>query len=326
MSRYSIRRGYKRKRRLPIIIVSLLLVFGAIAVSSAKNSSSKHDLKGGASLAGTNGITSPDAIKDSMSLTDPLPWPIYGQAAYGASDSGVLAKSTDKPNPVPIASLAKVITALAILEKKPLQLGDQGPTLTLTDKDIAFYEEHVAQEGSVVPIEVGEQITEYQALQAMLLPSANNISDSMAVWMFGSKENYVKYANDMLQGLGLTNTKVADPSGFSPKTVSTASDLVKLGILYMKHPVLREIAQQPEATIPFAGQIMNYNAGINKDGIIGIKVGYTDEAGRTFLVADVRSDKKISVAAVLGADNFPTVMHDAANILQTGNFSLDRLP
>lgn len=326
MGKYSIRRGYKRKKRYPVIIASLLLIAGALIVSSNRNFQAKQDLKGGASLSSDGQISSPDVIKDKLSLTDPLPWPSYGQAAYGASNAGVLAKSTNKPTPVPIASLAKVITALAILEKKPLRVGEQGPTITLTDQDIAFYEEHVAKDGSVVPIEVGEQITQYQAMQAMLLPSANNISDSLAVWAFGSKENYVQYANHMLAELGLSNTKVADPSGYSPKTVSTAPELVKLGILYMNNPVLREIAQQPEATIPFAGQIINYNAGINKDGIIGIKVGYTDEAGRTFLVADVRDGKKISVAAVLGADNFPTAMHDAANILQSGNFGLDRLP
>ena len=65
-----------------------------------------------------------------------LPWPTDASAAVGAAGYGVLAASNDSQTPIPTASLAKVITALAVLKQKPLELGQQGPILTLTQEDV----------------------------------------------------------------------------------------------------------------------------------------------------------------------------------------------
>src|SRR5689334_21130881 len=59
-----------------------------------------------------------------------LPWPSSGQAALGAEGYGVL-ETHGRLTPVSTASVAKVITALAVLQKKPLAVGSQGPTVTL---------------------------------------------------------------------------------------------------------------------------------------------------------------------------------------------------
>src|SRR5690606_10140017 len=113
------------------------------------------------------------------------------------------------------ASMAKVITALAILEKQPLEAGQAGPTYTLTSHDVAVYHMYAAKNGSVLPVHEGMQLTQYQALQAMLLPSANNIADMMVERVFGSEDAYLEYAHDMLRRMGLSRTVVADASGFS---------------------------------------------------------------------------------------------------------------
>jgi D-alanyl-D-alanine carboxypeptidase (penicillin-binding protein 5/6) len=268
------------------------------------------------------------APNDQAKIDLPLRWPDYGQAAYGAPDKDILAVSDDSAQPVPVASLAKVITALAILKKKPLQPGQQGPMITITEADEQSYRDYLAKNGTVVPVKIGEQISEYQALEAMLLPSGNNIADSLARWAFGSVDDYNIYANDMLKNLDISNTIVADASGYSPLTKSTAADMVQLGILYIRDPVLLEIASQTETNIPFAGIIQNYNSTINGDGILGLKIGYTDEAGRSFLVADIRGsdNKEVSVVAVIGADNLQKAMKDAKRLLQTGNSAHDLLP
>lgn len=262
-----------------------------------------------------------------LKITTPLPWPNYGQAAYGVIDDGVLARSNETAKPVPIASLAKTITALAILKQEPLATGEQGPMITLTEEDEASYREYIAKSGTVIQVKAGVQISEYQALEAMLLPSANNIADTLARWAFGSVDAYNTYANNMLKEAGVSQTTVADASGYSPLTKSTASDMVKIGILYIQNPVLREIAQQPNATIPFTGIVYNYNSTVNKDGVIGIKIGFTEQAGRTFLAADIRANNnnEISVAAVLGASSMPTAMQDATRLLKTGNVGHEQL-
>jgi D-alanyl-D-alanine carboxypeptidase (penicillin-binding protein 5/6) len=132
----------------------------------------------------------------------------------------------------------------------------------------------------------------------------------------------------MVKELGLPETSVADASGFSPNTISTAPDMVQLGAMYMQDPVLRDIATKTDATIPVAGMITNYNSLINNDGLLGIKVGDTDEAGRCFLVADIRNkgpEDIVSIAVVVGADNLETAMIDARTILDAGNAGYDQL-
>src|SRR5487761_1565433 len=77
-----------------------------------------------------------------------LPWPAAGQAALGAQGYGLLA-SHNTAAPVPIASIAKVITALAVLKQKPLATGSQGPTITLDSTDVGFFNYYYLKDGSV---------------------------------------------------------------------------------------------------------------------------------------------------------------------------------
>ena len=114
-----------------------------------------------------------------------LPWPAYGQGALAAQDYGIL-QTHGEQKAVPMASVAKVVTALAVLKQKPLAVGEQGPTITVNSDDVAIYNSYYTQGGSVVKVEAGEQISEYQALQALLIPSANNMADTLARWAFRS--------------------------------------------------------------------------------------------------------------------------------------------
>ena len=88
----------------------------------------------------------------------------------------------------PIASVAKVMTAYLVLRDHPLRPGQDGPTITLTDADVADTDRRRGQRESVVSIAAGEQLTELQALQALLLPSANNIAAVLARWDAGSAD------------------------------------------------------------------------------------------------------------------------------------------
>lgn len=325
MAIYTIEHGYRKDRRWPLVSFVILIVVTTTSYTlvSPYIKSQPQQQQSPQQIIGSQVV----APMEKSAIDAPLPWPSYGQAAYGVADDGVLAQSKKEVEAVPIASLAKVITALAVIEQKPLAPGEQGPTITLTEEDVASYREYLAKNGTVVQVEVGEKISQYQALQAMLLPSANNMSDTLARWAFGSVEAYNAYANDMLKELGFSKTFIADASGYSPDTKSTADEMVKIGLMYMRNPVLQEIAAQPKATIPFAGVIYNYNATINKDGIVGLKIGYTEAAGSTFLAADVRGGNKdrMSVVAVLGANNLSTAMKDAKTLLRSGNNGHDVL-
>lgn len=264
------------------------------------------------SSASSPTISSVKALSTRVNTGQPakLDWPNYGQAAIGAVGYGILA-THGSSKPLPTASIAKLITALCVLEKHPLALGQTGSDITITQKDVQRYDDYYIQGGSLVEIKAGEKITEYQALQAMLLPSGNNMADTLAEWAFGSIDDYLAYANKYVKHLGLTQTQLAgDASGFDSRTVSTSSDLIKLGEAVMQNPVLAQIVGQKTAKVPVAGEISNINPHIGTDGIVGIKTGNNDGNKGAFLfAAKYRYSPQrtvIIIGVIMGA---PSLLH-----------------
>lgn len=250
-----------------------------------------------------------------------LPWPAYGEAVVGIAGYGEVA-SNGGQMPLPTASIAKVMTALAVLRQQPLRLGQQGPTITLNQADIDTYNTYVAKDGSVVKVAIGEQLSEYQALQAMLLPSANNMADTLARWAFGSLDTYNGFANSYAKELGLNSVTITDPSGFLPTTVASAHDLTKLGELAMLNPVFAEIVAQPTATIPVAGTINNYNVLLGTDNNIGIKTGNNNQDKGAYLFAvkqPIGTTSVTIVGTIMSGPNLATVLHDAGVLAQAAS-------
>jgi D-alanyl-D-alanine carboxypeptidase (penicillin-binding protein 5/6) len=255
-----------------------------------------------------------------------LNWPA-NQAAVAIEGTGIV-ETHGAQTPIATASTAKVITALMTLKQKPLKLGEQGPAITITAEDVERYKNYLAQDGSVIPVQAGEQITEYQALQALLLPSANNIADKLAMWSYGSLDQYKKSTNSYLLSIGLRNTVVgSDASGLSPDTTSTAEDMVKIGKLAMENPVIAQIADQPTATgIPLTTSVKNVNFLLGSDGIVGIKTGNSDQAGGAFIGASrfkLGSEEKTIITAVMGAPDLFNALRQSQALIRSAqiNFS-----
>jgi D-alanyl-D-alanine carboxypeptidase (penicillin-binding protein 5/6) len=293
-----------RHRRAWVWIIALVLLFGGYSYWSLRRAAPSITPEHGA------------VALHPQSPTKPLPWPASGEAAVGLGNTGVLA-SNGVQKPLPTASTAKVLTALCVLGQKPLASGQAGPPITFSAADVAIYNAYAAEQGSVVAVTAGEQISEYQALQAMMLPSANNMADSLAVWAFGSLNNYAIYANRYAKQLGMPNTHVgSDASGFDASTTSTAADLVRLGQAAMKNPVLSQIVGQTTATgIPGSGTLKNVNFLLGTDHIVGIKTGNTDQAGGVFISASqitINNAPVTIVTAVIGA---PTLYEAMAGSL-----------
>lgn len=255
-----------------------------------------------------------------------LPWPGYGQAGLGAVGFGVLA--TNGPQtPAPIASVAKVFTALAVLKQKPLDLNEQGPNITIDKTDVGYYNYYYTHDGSVTKVTEGEQLSEYQALQAMMLPSANNIADTLARWAFGSTDAYLTYANKMISDLGLTQTTIGSPSGFTASTQSTSADLVKIGLAAIDNPVLSQIVAQDKADITVAGTVHNVNWLLGVQGVNGIKTGNTNEAGGCYLYSAKQKvgDQEINiVGSVIGAPDLNQAIKDAKTILASSTLAFEQ--
>ena len=214
-------------------------------------------------------------------------WPASGQAAFIQTGQSRVQAGPHQHS-VPIASVAKVMTAYLVLRDHPLRPGQDGPTITLTGADVADTERRREQDESVISIAAGEQLTERQALQALLLPSANNIAAVLARWDAGSEDLFVARMNSTARSLGMTHTRYTDPSGYGDATVSTAADQVRLVDRAMRLPVFASIVATPSATLPVVGTVHNTNALLGYDGFVGVKTGSTAAAGGCFAFRAIR--------------------------------------
>src|ERR1700749_3044730 len=86
-------------------------------------------------------------------------WPAAGQAAFVEGGQTEI-HAGPRQHAAPIASVAKVMTAYLVLRDHPLGVGEDGPTIPLTDADVADTERRSRQRESVVPIVAGEELTE----------------------------------------------------------------------------------------------------------------------------------------------------------------------
>ncbi len=228
-----------------------------------------------------------------------IPWPTQGSATLDVQGIGSFG-SHGSSAPVPIASVAKMTTALLIIHDHPLQLGQSGPSLTLTQSDYQTYLQMKAAVDSVMAVAPGETLTEYQLLQALLIPSADNIAITLAHWDAGSVSAFVAKMNTFAKQLGLKGTTYTDPSGLNSSTVSTPQDQLKIAELVEKNPVLAHIVSEPQATLPVVGVVYNVDYDLGHDGIIGVKTGSTPSGGDFAFAADVNvaggaTDKVVGV-------------------------------
>lgn len=256
-----------------------------------------------------------------------ISWPTQGQAALLAVGVGELGQSGDQ-TPTPIASVTKVMTAYLVLQKHPLGIGQDGPTITVTKADYQTYLSDNAKKESVLPVKVGEKLTERQALEGLLLPSGNNVATMLANWIDGSETAFVQDMNQTAKQMGLTNTHYADASGYSPQSDSTAVDEVKLFATAMGNQAFKSVVSEAQATLPVANVVYNVNYMLGHGGIIGGKTGSTSQAGGCFVFASEKSvggQKVLIVGAVLGQTANPalmTALGDGVKLSQEAQASL----
>ena len=273
----------------------LLVAIAAVAAAAA------YQLLPAASstAASPNGVASTERRAAHGVAVPGSAWPESGQAAVQIGRSRVQAGPNQ--HAAPIASVAKVMTAYLVLRDHPLGLGEAGPTITLTAADVADTDRRSRRRESVVPVVAGERLTELQALQALLLPSANNIAAVLARWDAGSEARFVARMNAAARSLGMNHTRYTDPSGFDEGTVSTAADQVRIVVRAMRLRVFARIVATPAATLPVAGTVHNTDRLLGQDGFVGVKTGSDNAAGGCFAFRAIRSvhGKRTTITGVV---------------------------
>ncbi|WP_444545591.1 D-alanyl-D-alanine carboxypeptidase [Streptomyces pilosus] len=236
-----------------------------------------------------------------------IPWPAAGQAALDVQGIGTFGSSGEQ-KPVPIASVAKVMTAYLILRDHPLKSGAEGPMLKIDE--LAEQQSDAGQE-STVKVTAGDEISQREAVESVLIASANNVARLLARWDAGSEKAFVEKMNEAAEDLGMTNTTYTDPSGLNDTTVSTAVDQVKLAKEAMKQPAFREVAAMMSYDDYKGVNHSNWNQLVGHNNVVGIKTGTTTSALGNLVFAakkEVDGETRTVVGAVVrqpagGKDN-----------------------
>jgi serine-type D-Ala-D-Ala carboxypeptidase (penicillin-binding protein 5/6) len=204
-------------------------------------------------------------------------WPVRGQGAYVLA--GDRPAVSPHQRPVPIASVAKVMTAYVLLKHYPLRAADSGPRFVVSQDDVEDTETRRHEGQSVVDVRAGEQLSERDALMAILLPSANNVSVLVARQVSGSVASFVAEMNRTARALGMSHTTYTDPSGYDDGTVSTALDQLRLARVVAKDETLAAVMATRSYWLPVAGEVTNTNTLLGQDGFVGMKTGSDKAAG-----------------------------------------------
>ncbi|MFJ3617901.1 D-alanyl-D-alanine carboxypeptidase [Streptomyces iakyrus] len=258
-----------------------------------------------------------------------IPWPTKGQAALDVQGIGTFGSSGEQ-KPVPIASVAKVMTAYVILRDHPLKSGADGSKIPI---DQAAQDQSDAGQESTVDVTKGDAITEREALESILIASANNVARLLARWDAGSEKAFVQKMNDAAADLGMKNTTYTDPSGLNNTTVSTAVDQVKLAKAAMQQPVFREVAAMMSYVDYKGKKHDNWNRLVGYNDVTGIKTGTTTSALGNLVFAakkDVNGETRRIIGAVVrqpagGPDNtiLGAALHEGDKLIRAAQGALE---
>jgi D-alanyl-D-alanine carboxypeptidase (penicillin-binding protein 5/6) len=242
---------YRARRRGALLgtVAALLLAYGALA--------------GTGNLLNGQGRTLDEKGRTHQGS---LSWPQRGQAAFVLGDGRPAASPHERP--APIASLAKVMTAYLTLERYPLSGEQDGFMITVTADQAQAEAQDADHEQSVVAVRAGEQLTERQLLEALLIPSGNNIAPLLASRVAGGETRFLAEMNAEAEALGMNHTVYTDPSGFDPSTISTAADQLRIFRQAMRFAAFRQIVSMASVTLPVAGRVTNFNP-LLADGYAG---------------------------------------------------------
>lgn len=210
------------------------------------------------------------------------------------------------------ASITKIMTALLTLEAIGRGELDLNTEITVDAAALA----DITEDSSTANLQAGEKITVKNLLYCLLLASANEAANVLAMAVSGDIPTFVELMNQRAQELGMAGTHFVNPHGLhNADHYSTARDIYRMSKQAMTHATFREIVSTGRYTVPAtnlskARSLLNTNGlltsakhyGYTMDGTIGIKTGSTGEAGYC-LVAAVQKKGHTLVSVVLGAQN-----------------------
>jgi serine-type D-Ala-D-Ala carboxypeptidase (penicillin-binding protein 5/6) len=222
--------------------------------------------------------------------------------------TGEVLLAHDAAEPVPIASITKLMTVLVTLEHA--QLDD---VVTVTPRAASTGEESIH-------LRTGERITVHDLVAGALIQSANDAADALADYVGrGDRAAFVALMNAKAHRLGLRDTHFVRPDGLdAPGHVSSARDVLRLAQVAMRDRDVRRIVRERVATIAGGRVLHTWNDLLGRfPGLIGVKTGHTERAGWC-QVAAARGRGLTVYAVVLGAPDRTVRNDDLTELLAWG--------
>jgi D-alanyl-D-alanine carboxypeptidase (penicillin-binding protein 5/6) len=312
------RRRTQRRRRSVIALVVTLTLAG---LSGGYAAYALNAPIGAATLdAEAPEVDIPAAAQIALPVEGAYAVSIAGADEYlGESASGIWA-SGGGDGPLPIASISKLITALVVLDKKPLaDTTDPGPTITFSRADHALYDEYYVLGATIAAMPTGSSMSQRQALEAMLIVSACNYAEAVSTWAFGSQGAFLQATRTWLAANGLTATTIVEPTGIDARNVSTPADMIALARIAMANPVIAQIVGTTALNVPNIPSTLNTNTLLGVEGITGLKTGTLEGSGSNLLFTstmDVGTGEPLSIIGViLGSFSRDSVNLDVRGLL-----------
>lgn len=264
-------------------------------------------------LVSASDVTTPppkelDSANGYLQQKDDSPLPLVYSKSYilmDASNGDVLA-SKNKSHIVPIASTTKMVTALVAIEEFDLnevvEVGKLAANIN----------------GSEIKLILGEKITVRDLIKGLLIQSGNDTAFALAEHYSREPGNYqlfVERMNQYVKKQGLDNTIFGDPAGLDDETGrSTAWDLAHIARLLLQNETLSKIVTLPKTTVAsvdgkYIHELESSNRLILGDstyylpGVIGIKTGFTPEAGHCLVSAYSYGDSTL-IGVVLNTNEY----------------------
>lgn len=222
-----------------------------------------------------------------------------GRVVFGKNENAKL----------PMASTTKIMSVLLTLESGDL------------DSEFVVDSEAVKTEGSSMGLMEWDIVSKRDLCIGMLLPSGNDAANCAAVKVGGSMAGFADMMNAKASRLGLKNTHFVTPSGLhDDEHYSTAYDMAQLTSFALKNDDFRAICSQKSIKLafgdpPYDRWLANTNKLLTRyEGCIGVKTGFTDEAGRCLVSAAERD----GVTLICVTLNAPDDWNDHEKMLNYG--------